>query len=172
MVQGIKNRICHELLNDKGKKRIVFPLIFLLISLTSLPAVSQTNEKNSKGPALPDSSQLYVQEIINSKMPVFTEFWAVWCGPCKMLTPIINQIKEDYKGKIKVIKINVDRNRSLAAYFRVNSIPAVFIIKDKIVLQRILGVQPKSAYISALNSVLQKDTDSTDTADSTESKEE
>ena len=78
----------------------------------------------------------------------------------------------DYKGKIKVIKINVDRNRSLAAYFRVNSIPAVFIIKDKIVLQRILGVQPKSAYIKALDEVLKKDRDSTDTADSTDSKEE
>ena len=201
MEQGIKNRLCYRLLDslselatllaqliqtkrilsssagldDKGKIRIAFSLLFLLISLTSLPAVSQTNEKNSKSFSLSDSSQLYVQEIINSKMPVLTEFWAVWCGPCKMLTPVINQIKDEYKGEIKVIKINVDRNRSLVAYFRVNSIPSVFIIKNKIVLERILGVQPKSTYITVLNKVLQKDADSTDTTgntDSTDSKEE
>jgi len=151
---------------------MVFPVIFFFIGTISLPALSQTSEKDTKGSALTDSSQYYVQEIITSKIPVLTEFWAVWCGPCKILAPVIDQINDEYKDQIKVIKINVDRNRSLAAYFRVNSIPSVFIIKDKIVLQRILGVQPKQTYIHALNQMLLKDTDSTDTADSTNSKEE
>ena len=142
--------------------KIFFLFLFFFISITPLPALSQTSGYNVKSPALSDSSQLYVQEIINSKIPVLAEFWAVWCGPCKLLTPIINQIKDEYKGKIKVIKINIDRNRSLATYFRVVSIPSVFVIKDKIVVQRILGVQTKEAYITAINNVLVQGPDSTD----------
>lgn len=172
MEQGIKNRICYQLLKDKLTTGKLFLLLFYLIGFTAFTSFSQTSGKSNKSAALSDSSQYYVQEIIHSKIPVLTEFWAVWCGPCKILTPIINQIKDEYKGEIKVIKINVDRNRSLASYFRVASIPSVFIIKNKIVVQRILGVQPKEAYIAALNKVLHKDMDSTDTADSTGSKEE
>lgn len=174
MEQGIKNCICYKLLDGKGKICLVLPIVFFLINLLSFSALSQTNEKSGRGTALTDSSQYYVQEIIGSKIPVFTEFWAVWCMPCKMLTPVISQIKDEYRGKIKILKINVDRNRSLATYFRVNSIPSVFIIKNKIVVQRIMGVQPKSAYITALNEVLHKDNDTTDNAgntDSTDSKE-
>ena len=161
MEQGIENCLCNELLECKQKMKKFYPFLFFFISITTLPALSQTSGYNVKSFALSDSSQLYVQELINSKIPVLAEFWAVWCGPCKLLTPIINQIKDEYKGKIKVIKINIDRNRSLATYFRVVSIPSVFIIKDKIVVQRILGVQTKEAYITAINNVLDKDSDST-----------
>ena len=172
MEQGIENCLCNEFLKCKQKMKKFYLFLFFFISITKLPALSQTSGNNIRSSTLSDSSQLYVQEIINSKIPVLAEFWAVWCGPCKLLTPIINQIKDEYKGKIKVIKINIDRNRSLATYFRVVSIPSVFIIKDKIVVQRILGVQPKEAYLTAINNVLVKDSYSTDSTDSTDSKEE
>ena len=162
MEQGIENCLCNELLECKQKMKKFYPFLFFFISITTLPALSQTSGYNVKSFALSDSSQLYVQEIINSKIPVLAEFWAVWCGPCKLLTPIINQIKDEYKGKIKVIKINIDRNRSLATYFRVVSIPSVFVINNKIVVQRILGVQTKEAYITAINNVLVQGPDSTD----------
>lgn len=141
--------------------KIFYLFLFFFISITTLPALSQTSGNNIRSSVLSDSSQLYVQEIINSKIPVLAEFWAVWCGPCKLLTPIINQIKDEYKGRIKVIKINIDRNRSLATYFRVVSIPSVFIIKDKIVVQSMKGVQTKEAYTTAINKVLVQDSDST-----------
>jgi thioredoxin 1 len=128
----------------------VFFLGAILVSVTG----AQTGTPPLKAAALGDSSQIYVQEIINSKIPVFIEFWAVWCGPCKMLTPIIDEIKSEYKGKIRVLKINVDRNQSLATYFRVVSIPNVFIVKDKIVVNTILGVQPKEVYINAIKAAL------------------
>ena len=133
-------------------KNVVFILLGLsaLISFTS----AQTPATPRKSALLADSSQLYVQEIIISKVPVLIDFWAAWCRPCKMITPIITEIKKEYKGKIKVLKINIDRNRSLATYFRVVSIPSVFIVKDKIVVQNILGVQAKEVYIKAIQDAL------------------
>jgi len=86
-----------------------------------------------------------------------------------MIAPIIEQIKADYKGKIKVMKVNVDKNRDLAAYFRVSGIPAVYIVKNKIALKNIRGVQPKEVYIEAIEEVLkppESQTDSTHVSDS------
>ena len=132
-------------------KKSVF-LVTVLIGFSL--GYSQTPPQNQQPAGLLDSSQIYVQEIINSKIPVLIDFWAVWCGPCKLIAPVIEQIKQDYKGKIKVLKINVDRNRDLAAYFRVAGIPSIYILKNKVVLENIRGVQPKQVYIEAINEVL------------------
>lgn len=133
----------------------LFRFIIIFVSITIVPGICQTGAGGFKGVSLIDSSQIYVQKIINSKMPVLADFWAKWCGPCKILEPIISQIKKEYKGKIKVIKIDVDKNRQLSGYFRVVAIPSVFIIKDKIVVKRIPGVQPKEVYIAAINEVIE-----------------
>lgn len=122
--------------------------------ILSISGNAQTGTRPAGTMGVRDSSQIFVQQIINSKIPVLIDFWAAWCGPCKMLTPIIDEIKKEYKGKIKVIKINIDRNRSLATYFRVVSIPNVFIVRDKIVFQSIPGVQQKDIYIKAIQDVL------------------
>jgi len=134
----------------------VIPILLLLLMLLSLSS-AQTGIMPPKTGYLADSSQLYVLEIINSKVPVLIDFWAAWCKPCKMVSPIITEIKKEYKGKIKVLKINIDRNRSLATYFRVVSIPNIFIVKNKIVVQSILGVQSKEVYIKAIQDVLKSE---------------
>ncbi len=134
-------------------KRVIFSVVSVLYCFFA-SGYSQTGFQGSAGMALGDSSQLYVQEIINSKTPVLIDFWAVWCGPCKVLSPVIEEIKKEYTGRIKVLQINIDRNRSLATYFKVVSIPNVFLVKDKIVISSILGVQPKSAYISVITEAL------------------
>jgi thioredoxin 1 len=101
-----------------------------------------------------DSSQIIADKITNSKIPVLVDFWAVWCGPCRMLGPIIEDIKKKYHGKLLVMKVNVDTNRGLSAYFRIQSIPAVFFIADKSVVDFIPGLQPKEAYEKAIEKIL------------------
>jgi thioredoxin 1 len=106
-------------------------------------------------PAPPvDSSQQIADMIVNSKIPVLVDFWAVWCGPCRMLNPIIKQLEKDYGKKVLFVKVNVDVHRSIANYFSINSIPAVFIIKDKNVLKMLPGLQAREAYVAALDEVL------------------
>ena len=78
--------------------------------------------------------------------PAIIDFYADWCGPCKMMSPIIDEIAEEVGDKIKVGKINVDENQELAATFQVSSIPVVFFIKDGKIVDRIVGANPASVY--------------------------
>ncbi|MCR4752570.1 MAG: thioredoxin [Eubacterium sp.] len=82
-------------------------------------------------------------EVLQSDIPVLVDFWASWCGPCKMLSPIIAQIAEEQAGKVKVGKVNVDEQPELAAQFRVMSIPTLLVFKNGEVVNQSLGVQPK-----------------------------
>ena len=81
----------------------------------------------------------FESEILNSNLPVLIDFWAGWCGPCRMLSPIVTNIAEKYDGKLKVAKINVDENDNLASKFGVNGIPALFVVKDKKVIKNAVG---------------------------------
>ena len=85
----------------------------------------------------------FEQEVINSTQPVLVDFWASWCGPCKMLSPVISELAEEYDGKVKVGKVNVDDEPELAATFRVASIPTVVLFKDGKVADTSVGYRPK-----------------------------
>ena len=89
-------------------------------------------------------------EVINSELPVLVDFWAEWCGPCKMLSPILDQIAEEIDGKAKVIKINAEESMNLAKRFAVRSIPALYVMKDGEIVKNLPGVQDKAALIKAL----------------------
>ena len=82
-------------------------------------------------------------EVLQSDIPVLVDFWASWCGPCKLLSPIIAQIAEEQAGKVKVGKVNVDEQPELAAQFRIMSIPTLLVFKNGEVVNQSLGVQPK-----------------------------
>lgn len=89
-------------------------------------------------------------EVLKSDKPVLIDFWAGWCGPCRMLSPVISEIAEEYDGKVKVCKVNVDEEMELASAFRVSSIPLIVVMKDGKVTDSAVGYRPKSEIVSML----------------------
>ena len=85
---------------------------------------------------------------------VLVDFWSTWCGPCKMLAPTIEELAEDYEGRVKVCKVDVDENQGLAVRFGVFSIPTVFILKDGVVVKKIIGLSDKDEYAEELDKLL------------------
>ena len=87
----------------------------------------------------------FQQEVMESKLPVVIDFWASWCGPCRMLGPVISQLAEEYEGRIKVGKVNVDEEGELAAQFSVMSIPLVVLMQDGRMVKSSLGYKSLDA---------------------------
>lgn len=92
----------------------------------------------------------FEREVLQSDKPVLIDFWASWCGPCRMLSPTISEIAEEYKGKVKVGKVNVDEESELAAMFRVSSIPLLVVMKNGKVVNSSVGVRPKEQIVGML----------------------
>ena len=88
----------------------------------------------------------FENEVINSQLPVLIDFWAAWCGPCKMIAPIIEELAEEYDGKFKVGKLDVDENQQTAIKYGVRSIPTVLILKNGEVKETIIGAVPKNVF--------------------------
>ena len=85
------------------------------------------------------------EQVLTSSVPVLVDFWAPWCGPCRMLSPIVDQVAEEQAGKVKVVKINIDDEPELAQQFGIVSIPTLLVIKNGQVTAKSVGVKPKSA---------------------------
>ncbi len=92
-------------------------------------------------------------EVINSDLPVLIDFWAAWCGPCKMIAPIVEELAAEYDGKVKIGKLDVDDNQQTAIKYGVRSIPTVLLLKSGEVMDTIIGAVPKAVFIEKLNSL-------------------
>ena len=90
------------------------------------------------------------EEVLNSDIPVLVDFWASWCGPCMMLSPVIAELAEELEGKVKVGKVNVDEQGELAMQYRVASIPTLLLFKNGKLVKTSVGFMPKNAIIETL----------------------
>lgn len=93
-------------------------------------------------------------EVLQSDKPVLIDFWAAWCAPCRMIAPIVVELAQEYDGKVKIGKLDVDSNQQTAIKYGVRSIPTVLIIKNGEVADTIIGALPKAAFVSKLEAVL------------------
>ena len=93
-------------------------------------------------------------EVMKSNLPVLVDFWAEWCGPCKMIAPIVEEIAGDYAGKVKVGKVNVDFNNQVAMQYGIRGIPALLVFKGGAVANQIVGAVPKNNITQILDEVI------------------
>jgi len=100
------------------------------------------------------TDETFDAEIVNSDIPAMVDFWAVWCGPCKMVAPVIEELAKDYQGKFKVAKMDVDQNRQTPGRFGIRNIPTLIFFKGGDVVKMIIGAQPKSAIEDEMKKLL------------------
>ena len=92
------------------------------------------------------STQQFEQEVLNSSKPVFVDFWAEWCGPCRMVSPTVEELSGEYEGKVDFVKVNVDQNNELAQKYNVFSIPTLAIFKQGQIVSTKVGASSKDTY--------------------------
>jgi thioredoxin 1 len=100
------------------------------------------------------SDSTFETEVLNSTTPVLIDFYATWCGPCKMMAPVIDEIAKDYAGKLKVVKIDVDEAGETAASMGVTAMPTFVVVRDGQEVWRRLGAAPKGTFVNELRGVL------------------
>ncbi len=106
------------------------------------------------GDVLQITDDNFDEEIMNSDIPAMVDFWADWCGPCKMVGPAVEELAKEYKGKIKIAKMNVDQSRQTPARFGIRNIPTLVFFKNGEVANTIVGAHPKSAIDEQLKKLL------------------
>jgi thioredoxin 1 len=95
----------------------------------------------------------FSEEVANSEIPVLVDFWAEWCGPCKMIAPLLDELASDYDGKAKIAKVNIDEQQSLAVKYGVRAVPTLLIFKGGEVTEQIVGVKSKRDLKASLDKV-------------------
>ena len=104
--------------------------------------------------ALAITAATYEEVVLKSDKPVMVDFWAAWCGPCRMVGPIIDELSTEYDGKVVIGKVDVDANQEFAAKYGVRNIPTVLVFKNGEVVQKHVGVSPKQTYADSITSAM------------------
>lgn len=96
----------------------------------------------------------FESEALKSATPVLVDFWAEWCGPCKMVAPVLDELAKEYEGKIKIAKVDVDQNQQVAGNFNIRSIPTLLFFKNGQVVKQLIGAHPKTKLVTEIQEVL------------------
>jgi thioredoxin 1 len=104
--------------------------------------------------ALEVTDATFDEVVLKSEKPVLVDFWAAWCGPCRMLTPIVEELSQDFKDNVVIAKVDVDANQEFAAKYGVRNIPTVLIFKGGEVVDKQVGVAPKATYTEKLEALI------------------
>lgn len=133
---------------------IVFVITISIIYNKSIGNTETNNKKNSQSKVINITINNYQSEVEKTSVPVILDFYATWCSPCKIMSPIVEEISEDYDGKIKVGKIDVDKQNTLSNKFKISSIPTIVILKDREVIKTFVGVQDKKVITDEIDKII------------------
>lgn len=100
------------------------------------------------------TNDTFQESVLKAETPVVVDFWASWCGPCRMVAPIMEELADDFEGRIKVAKVNVDDQGELAAQFRIMSIPTILIFKNGQIAEKIVGARSKGEFVELIEKQL------------------
>ncbi len=103
------------------------------------------------------TSENFEEEVLKSDVPVLVDMFATWCGPCKMMAPVVAQLAEEYKGSVKVGKLDIDQNVDIVAQYKIMSVPTFLVIKDGEVVKKLIGAVSKEELVEAIGQAKQYD---------------
>jgi len=130
---------------------VVFPALGLVVIAFLSFMLKSVIQQQQRDPVVAITSDNFQREVLKSDVPVLVDFWAPWCGPCRMFAPTVDKIAKDYAGRLKVGKVNIDDNRDLATSWAVQAIPTAMIFKDGSMVQKWVGVSTEDEVRNAVD---------------------